>query len=69
MMDVEGLVKAKLRLQEQNKELKKKIEYLEVDNKWRKSEIEKLKDKLKEISLISGGRKVTIIKRMKRWLK
>ncbi|MBR9701799.1 hypothetical protein GOV13_02665 [Candidatus Pacearchaeota archaeon] len=68
-MDVEGLVKEKSRLQEKNKELKKRIEYLEVENKWKKGEVEKLKDKLKEISLISGGIKITIIKRMKRWLK
>ncbi len=68
-MDVEGLIKAKLKLEEQNKELKKRIEYLEVENKWKKSEVETLKDKLKEISLISGGRRVTIIKRIKRWLK
>ena len=66
-MDVEGLVKEKLKLQEQNRELKKRIEYLEVGNNWRTKEVEKLKDKLKEISLISGGRTVKYLKTKPRW--
>ncbi len=68
-MDVERLVKTKIRLQEEIKDLKKRIEYLEIDNKWKTNRIEELKNKLKEISLISGGRKVTIIRKIKRWLK
>lgn len=67
MMDIENLVKNKLRLEEQNKSLKQEIKYLKVDSDWKASEITKLKDKLKEISLISGGRKITIIRKMKRW--
>lgn len=66
-MDVEGLVKQKLKLQEQNKELKQGIKDTKFMLHYKDKEIEKLKEKLKEISLISGGRKITFIKSLKRW--
>ena len=67
-MNIEKIVKAKIKLEKENKAFKKQIESLEVDNRWRQREIEKLKEKLREIRIIAGGKRIKIISRIKKWL-
>ena len=68
-MNIEHLVKAKLRLEEQNKILKKEIDNLKFDSRWKDSKIKELKEKLKEIRLISGGTRFTMVHKIKKWLR
>lgn len=66
-MDLEAIVKEKIKLQKENKELKQKIDWLKTDLSFKNKEADKLKDKLKEITRIAGGIKVTFLSRIKRW--
>lgn len=66
-MDVEELVKEKIRLEEENKKLTKSIELVQSELRFRDKQFDKANEKLKEIIKIAGGRKIKFIDYKGNW--
>ena len=67
-MDVEELVKEKIRLEEENKKLTKSIDLVQTELRFRDKQFDKANEKLKEIIKIAGGAtKFTFLKKFRKW--
>ena len=66
-MDVEELVKEKIRLEEENKKLTKSIDLVQTELRFRDKQFDKANEKLKEIIKIAGGTKITFLTKFRKW--